>query len=168
MHVNSVLVNKLTILHIFQVGIIFPVLDQLFSKVDYSECNYCSSKHNEYLIGNSEWSDGARSNVVLEPKSSMLSLPPIISSWASIYLWKLPVPILDTGMFCRVIGNNWRRWVMWGNGCKIDFTSELLYGSMKEKLFRVRKKKIEAPKNKLQCAKAVEKSSNRDNMNIHK
>ncbi|KAI9260505.1 hypothetical protein BDA99DRAFT_423365, partial [Phascolomyces articulosus] len=31
-----------------------------------------------YIIGNNEWSNGSRSDVVLEPKSLTLSLPPII------------------------------------------------------------------------------------------
>lgn len=37
-----------------------------------------ANTQNDYHVGNSEWSDGTRSDVVLEPKSSVLNLPPII------------------------------------------------------------------------------------------
>ncbi|EPB87867.1 hypothetical protein HMPREF1544_05396 [Mucor circinelloides 1006PhL] len=37
-----------------------------------------ANTQNDYHVGNSKWSDGTRSDVVLEPKSSVLNLPPII------------------------------------------------------------------------------------------
>ncbi|KAG2207752.1 hypothetical protein INT47_011872 [Mucor saturninus] len=33
---------------------------------------------NDYLLGNCEWNDGTRSDLVLEPKSGHSNLPPII------------------------------------------------------------------------------------------
>ncbi|KAI9476334.1 MAG: hypothetical protein EXX96DRAFT_507466 [Benjaminiella poitrasii] len=37
-----------------------------------------SNTQNDYLVGNPEWNNGTRSDVVLEAKSSVLNLPPII------------------------------------------------------------------------------------------
>ncbi|KAI8368619.1 hypothetical protein EDC96DRAFT_504996 [Choanephora cucurbitarum] len=37
-----------------------------------------ANTQNDYHVGNSKWSDETRSDVVLEPKSSVLNLPPII------------------------------------------------------------------------------------------
>ncbi|KAG2201846.1 hypothetical protein INT47_004403 [Mucor saturninus] len=37
-----------------------------------------SNTQNDYLVGNPEWDNGSRSDVVLEAKSSVLNLPPII------------------------------------------------------------------------------------------
>ncbi|KAL9536564.1 hypothetical protein MBANPS3_012560, partial [Mucor bainieri] len=37
-----------------------------------------ANTQDDYYVGNCEWSDGTRSDVVLEPKSSVLNLPPII------------------------------------------------------------------------------------------
>ncbi|KAI8147180.1 hypothetical protein BJV82DRAFT_598083 [Fennellomyces sp. T-0311] len=40
--------------------------------------HHLTNTKNDYISSNNEWADGTRSDVVLEPKSNVLNLPPII------------------------------------------------------------------------------------------